>query len=71
MNEKINLVKLKQELDYLDNSIKVTKNLLTEKLVCKETETWLNSYINNQLQVQNTRQIVESLISKSDLEGEI
>lgn len=62
MNDEILLKEIKDNLDYLDSNIKTVENLIKDNLVCKKNDEWLDTIISNQLQVQNTRQVIVSAI---------
>lgn len=62
MNDEILLKEIKDNLDYLDSNIKIVENLIKDNLVCKNNDEWLDNIISNQLQVQNTRQVIISAI---------
>ena len=62
MNDEILLKEIKDNLDYLDSNIKIVEDLIKDNLVCKKSEEWLDNTISNQLQVQNTRQVIVSAI---------
>ena len=62
MNDEMLLKEIKDNLDYLDSNIKIVEDLIKDNLVCKKSEEWLDNTISNQLQVQNTRQVIVSAI---------
>ena len=62
MNDEMLLKEIKDNLDYLDSNIKIVEYLIKDNLVCKKSEEWLDNTISNQLQVQNTRQVIVSAI---------
>lgn len=64
MNDEMLLKEIKDNLDYLDSNIKIVEDLIKDNLVCKKSEEWLDNIISNQLQVQNTRQVIVSAIKK-------
>ncbi len=70
MVESSRLNEIKQELDLLDSNIKTLESLIKDYLVCMKTETWSDSIISSELQIQDTRGALIGIISRISLGGE-
>lgn len=70
MVESSRLNEIKQELDLLDSNIKTLESLIKDYLVCMKTETWSDTIISSELQIQDTRGALIGIISRISLGGE-
>lgn len=63
MNDEAKLISIRDELEILSYNIKNLNSLLNDKLECDKTILWKDSNTNIQLQVQDTKSIINSIIS--------
>ena len=63
MNDEAKLISIRDELEILSYNIKNLNSLLNDKLECDKTILWKDSNKNIQLQVQDTKIIINSIIS--------
>ena len=63
MNDEVKLISIRDELEILSYNIKNLSSLLNDKLECDKTILWKDSNTNIQLQVQDTKSIINSIIS--------
>lgn len=63
MNDEVKLISIRDELEILSYNIKNLNSLLNDKLECDKTILWKDSNTNIQLQVQDTKSIINSIIS--------
>lgn len=63
MNDEVKLISIRDELEILSYNMKNLNNLLNDKLKCDKTNFWKDCNTNLQLQIQDTEQIINSIIS--------